>query len=238
VNQNNSVRVQKLISYYGVASRRKAEELIRDGRVRVNGAVVKKLGLRVEKDAAIEVDGKIINRDLSRMYLLLNKPRGYICAKSDQFNRKTIYDLLLEEHKNLGLFNVGRLDYDSEGLLILTNDGRFANDVLHPSNSIVKKYEVTVNSDIPYNFIARWKNGIYIKNEKYHILDFEVLGPRRAIISLIEGKNREIRRLFEHINLKVVRLIRIAIGPLTLVSLPPGKYRHIRADEVKRILGA
>jgi 23S rRNA pseudouridine2605 synthase len=237
VNLQDTVRVQKLISHYGYTSRRNAEELIREGRVRVNGSIVRELGLRVARDAVVEVDGKVVNRDVPHVYLMLNKPRGYICARSDPFNRKTISHLLLEEHRMLGIFNIGRLDYKSEGLLILTNDGEFAHSILHPSGNIVKKYEVTVSGDIPYNLIARWKNGVYIKGEKYHIVDFEDLGPRRTIISLREGKNREIRRLFEHINLKVLRLRRIAIGLLTLGDLPPGKYRHLTADEIKKLTG-
>ena len=236
MNHQDTVRVQKLISRYGYASRRKAEELITKGRVRVNGTVVRELGLRVSEDAVIEVDGKVINREIPRVYLLLNKPRGYLCAASDRFGRPTISDLLLEEHKGFGIYNVGRLDYDSEGLIILTNDGDFAHSVLHPSSNTEKKYEVTADRNIPFNLIAKWKNGVYIKGEKYRIVGFEELGPRKAILSLIEGKNREIRRLFEHINLRVVRLKRTSIGPLGLGSLPPGKYRNLTVHEIRKLL--
>jgi len=236
VNHQDTVRVQKLISRYGYTSRRKAEDLITEGRVRVNGTVVRELGLRVSEDAVIEVDGKVINREIPRVYLLLNKPRGYLCATSDRFGRKTISDLLLEKHQGFGIYNVGRLDYDSEGLIILTNDGDFAHRVLHPSGNTVKKYEVTADRNIPYNLIAKWKNGVYIEGEKYRIVGFEELGPRKAILSLIEGKNREIRRLFEHINLRVVRLKRTSIGPLRLGSLPPGKYRNLTVHEIRKLL--
>ena len=237
MSHKDTVRVHKLISYYGYSSRRKAEDLIREGRVRANGAEVRNLGLRVSKDAVIEVDGKVINRNIPRVYLAFNKPTGYICSRSDRFKRKTIFDLLSDEYKRLGVYNVGRLDYESEGLMILTNDGDFAHRILHPSGDIVKKYEVSVSGNIPYNLIAKWKNGVYIKGEKYRIVDFEELGPRKTVISLKEGKNREIRRLFEDINLSVLKLRRIALGPLKLGSLPPGKYRHLTVHEISKLLG-
>lgn len=236
MNHQETIRVQKLISRYGYASRRTAEDLITEGRVRVNGTVVRELGLRVAEDAVIEVDGRVINREIPRVYLLLNKPRGCLCATRDRFGRPTISNLLLEMHKELGIYNVGRLDYDSEGLIILTNDGDFAHSVMHPSGNTIKKYEVTVDRNIPYNLIAKWKNGVYIKGEKYQIVGFEELEPRKTILSLIEGKNREIRRLFEHINLRVVRLKRTSIGTLELGSLPPGKYRNLTPHEIRKLL--
>ncbi|MBN2322641.1 MAG: rRNA pseudouridine synthase [Spirochaetes bacterium] len=230
-------RVHKLISRYGYASRRKAEELIREGRVRVDRAPVTKLGQRVAPDAVIEVDGRVINREMTRIYLVLNKPSGYLCTREDRFGRKTVSDLLPEEYKNAGVFNVGRLDYRSEGLLILTNDGDFAHRILHPSSGTIKKYEVTTDGNIPYNLIAHWKNGVYIRGENYRIVDFEKLGPKKTIISLKEGKKREIRNLFGHIGLGVVNLKRIAIGPLLLGDLIPGEYRQLTVDEIDMLLG-
>jgi len=236
VKNQDTERVHKLISRYGYTSRRKAEGLIREGRVRVDGTPVHELGLRVSVDAVVEVDGRVINRDMTRVYLALNKPPGYLCAREDRFGRKTVLDLLPEDYRNSGVFNVGRLDYRSEGLLLLTNDGDFAHRVLHPSGGTIKKYEVTVDKNIPYNLIAPWKNGVYIKGEKYRIVDFKEFGPNKTIISLQEGKKREIRKLFRHIGLGVVRLKRIAIGSLLLGDLSPGKYRQLTVQEIEMFL--
>jgi 23S rRNA pseudouridine2605 synthase len=237
VRNQETERVHKLISRYGYASRRKAEELIREGRVRVDGAPVLEIGLRVAPDAVIEIDGRIINKKIPRVYLALNKPPGYLCTREDRFGRKTVSDLLSDEYRNAGVFNVGRLDYRSEGLLILTNDGDFAHRILHPSGGTIKKYEVTVDGNIPYNLIAHWKNGVYIKGEKYRIVDFKELGPKKTIISLKEGKKREIRNLFRHIGLGVVKLERIAIGPLLLGDLISGEFRQLTAHEIDMLRG-
>ena len=231
------VRIQKLISHYGYTSRRKSEDLIREGRVHVDGAKVKELGLKVPRNALIEIDGCIINRDIPNIYFLLNKPEGYLCSKHDPLKRKLIYDLLDDKYKKCGVFSVGRLDYMSEGLILFTNDGYFANRITHPSNNILKRYEVRTNRKIPYNLIAMWKDGIYIKEEKYRIVAFKKLDPKLVSITLNEGKNREIRKLFEHIHLRVVKLKRFAIGPLELDDTPVGKIRHLTNIEVKILIG-
>jgi 23S rRNA pseudouridine2605 synthase len=230
------VRLQKLISHYGYSSRRKAEELIIAGKVRVNGIVANALGIKVPGHSIIEIDGKIINKDIPELYLMLNKPAGYICTKKDPANRKNIYTLVKEEYNHFGIFSVGRLDYMSEGLLLLTNDGLFANSISHPSNEIIKKYEVTTDKDIPYKSIAAWENGIYIKGIKYTIKDYDRITSRKVLLSLYEGKNREIRRLFEKLNIKVVQLKRISIGALDLGDLPVGKYRKLSEQEVQTFL--
>jgi 23S rRNA pseudouridine2605 synthase len=232
------VRIQKLISHYGYTSRRKSEDLIREGRVYVNGYEVKELGLKVPQNALIEIDGCIINREIPSIYLLVNKPKGYLCSKSDPLkNRKLIYELLDEKYNNWGVFSVGRLDFMSEGLILFTNDGHFANWISHPSSNILKRYEVSINRKIPYNLIAMWRDGIYIKGEKYRIVDFKKLHSNKVSITLNEGKNREIRRLFEHIHLKVVKLKRVAIGPLELDDTPVGKFRHLTSDEIMILIG-
>ena len=232
------VRIQKLISHYGYTSRRKSEDLIREGRVYVNGHKIKELGLKVPKNVLIEIDGCIINREVPFIYLLLNKPEGYLCSKRDPLKkRKLIYDLLDEKYNKYGVFSVGRLDYMSEGLILLTNDGSFANKITHPSNNIPKRYEVCTNRKIPYNLIAMWRDGIYIKGEKYRIVDFKKLHSNKVSITLNEGKNREIRRLFEHIHLKVVKLKRVAIGTLELDDTPIGKVRHLTSNEIMLLIG-
>ncbi|HEB29909.1 MAG TPA: rRNA pseudouridine synthase [Spirochaetes bacterium] len=230
------VRLQKLISHYGYSSRRRAEKLIIAGKVRVNGIVANELGIKVPGLSIIEIDGNIINRDIPVLYLMLYKPAGYICTKKDPGNRKDIYTLIKEEYNNFGIFSVGRLDYSSEGLLLITNDGHFSNNISHPSNEIMKKYEVTTDKDIPYKSIAAWENGIYIKGIKYTIRDYDKFTSRRVVLSLYEGKNREIRRLFEELNIKIVQLKRIAIGALELGDLSVGKYRELSEDEVRMFL--
>ncbi len=231
-----SIRIQKLISRYGYTSRRKAELLIEEGRVRINGIVVRELGIKVPEKALIEVDGNIINRDIPMVYLILHKPRGFLCSKSDPLGRRIIYDLIEKKYKELGIFNVGRLDYMSEGLIIMTNDGYLANKINHPSYSIIKKYEVTTDRNIPYNLVAGWKNGVYIEGKKYTIVNFEKITLKKIVIYINEGKNREIRRLFNHINIGIIKLKRIAIGCLKLDNLPPGEYRELTEEEVKGLI--
>jgi 23S rRNA pseudouridine2605 synthase len=232
------VRLQKLISRYAVASRRKAEALIKQGRVKVDGEPVSKLGIKVPADARIEVDGVTVNRKIPTVYLMLNKPPGYLCTKGEQDDRPVVYDLVDSVYADYGLFSVGRLDFLSEGLLILTNDGDFAHTVSHPSGGVLKKYEVTTGENIPYKKIAAWKNGVYIKGERYAIEDFRKVSSKKVILTLAEGKNREIRRLFETIEVGIIRLKRIAIGSLELGALPMGQSRDLKQDELEDILQA
>lgn len=228
------IRLQKLISQYGYASRRKAESLIQEGRVKVNGVRTKRLGQKILENAVITIDDHVINRDLPKIYLALNKPPGYLCSKRDPFGRKRIYDLLEKKYNDYGAFCVGRLDFMTAGLIFITNDGYFAQVISHPSNGIIKKYEVVTDKRIPYNLIAQWKNGIYtIEGEKYRISDFKKTAQKRVLITLCEGKKREIRRLFESININIVSLTRIAIGSVTLDNLLPGSYRMLTKREIE-----
>jgi len=236
IKRVNNIRLQKLIARYGYASRRKAEDLIKKSKVRVNGNIVKKLGTKVRENSLIEVDSRVINRNIPKIYLILNKPKGYMCTKDDQFKRKTIFDLIDDRYKNLGIFNVGRLDYLSQGLLIITNDGIFANKVSHPSNRILKEYVVTTDKSIPYPQIDEWKKGVFIDGIRYKIEDFNRIDSRNIRLILREGKNREIRRLFNHIGINVTRLIRIAIGSIKLENLPVGEYRKLTDDELKSLI--
>jgi 23S rRNA pseudouridine2605 synthase len=230
------VRLQKLIARYGYASRRTAEALIAEGRVRVNGETVTKLGVKVPAGSMVEVDGRLINRRVSFVYVLMNKPAGCVCSKKDPQGRKTVYDLLSDEIRRAGVNTVGRLDYLSEGLLVLTNDGEFAHRIAHPSGGIVKKYEVTAGEPIPYNIVDAWKKGVYISGTRYTLVDCERLSETRVLVSLREGKNREIRRLFASINVDVVALKRVAIGSLSLFGLPTGGYRELTPGEMHELL--
>lgn len=230
------VRLQKLISRYGCASRRKAEQLISQGRVRVNGELVDRLGSQVSDDAVIEVDGRVVNREIRMVYLMLNKPPGYLCSKADPRGRALVYDLLPGWIRDLGVNTVGRLDYLTEGLLLLTNDGDFAQAVGHPSGGVAKKYVVETSSPIPYNLIDEWMDGVYIKGEWYRIAGYRRLSSCRVELVLVEGKNREIRKLFRYLSLQISKLARVAIGRLEIGDLPSGSWREITLHERSALL--
>jgi 23S rRNA pseudouridine2605 synthase len=204
----------------------------------VNGQIITTLGSKVPDTARIEIDGVCINKDIKKVYLLMNKPPGYLCTSRESDTRPVVYDLVDSKYLSLGIFSVGRLDYASRGMLILTNDGEFAHSVAHPSGGIVKKYEVSTDRNIPYKTIAAWKNGLYINGEHYTIRDFERITSQKVLLTLAEGKNREIRRLFESIDVKVVKLKRIAIGSLELGSLATGLCRELSTEELKLIFQA
>jgi 23S rRNA pseudouridine2605 synthase len=221
---------------YAVTSRRKAEILIKEGRVKVNGEPVKTPGTKVPCSSLIEVNGEIINRSIPKVYLMLNKPPGYLCTRGKQDERPVVYDLIDEKYRDYGLFSVGRLDCLSEGLIVITNDGDFSHAVSHPSGGILKKYEVTTEEKIPYKKIAAWINGVYIKGERYAIQGYNKISSKKVILTLSEGKNREIRRLFETIDISIKKLKRIAIGSLELGDLPTGQSRELKQHELKRIL--
>jgi len=229
------VRLHKLIAQYGYASRRKAEELIKIGAVKVNGITITKLGTKVKADSIIEISGKVINRSVRKIYLALNKPENFICTRSDEKNRPTIFSLLDKKYLEMGVFNVGRLDYRSKGLIFLTNDGTFANVVTHPSFEITKEYEVTTDSDIPYEELKKWTKGSLINREKYKIKSYKKISRNKVLLTLNEGKKREIRVLFNSLNIKVTELKRIRIGSITINGIEEGKYRELTKDEIKCI---
>jgi 23S rRNA pseudouridine2605 synthase len=233
------IRLQKLIAAHGYTSRRKAEKLITAGRVKVNGSVIDTLGTKIPEDSVVEVDGTVINKPHEREYLMLNKPPGYLCTRKDHpRNRPLVYDLLPAEMVEKGVYSVGRLDYYSEGLLLFTNDGDFAQAVGHPSGGIVKKYVIETSAAIPYNLIDSWINGIYIRGVRYRITGYEEVSPRKIVIFLSEGKNREIRRLFQHISLGIERLARTAVGSVELGDLGAGEWRPLTGQERSSLLSA
>jgi len=230
---DEDVRLHKLIAYYGYVSRRKAEKLIENGSVKVNGNIITELGTKVKRDSIIEINGEIINKNIQKVYLALNKPENFICSKSDELKRSTIYNLIDEKYKKFGIFNVGRLDYKTKGLIFLTNDGYFANIIAHPSFKITKEYEVTTYKDIPFDQIKKWTKGIIINGEKYRIKDLKKIGKNKISIILNEGKKREIRILFGCINLEIKELKRIRIGNVSIYGIEEGKYRNLTEEELK-----
>jgi len=232
------MRLQKYLARAGVASRRASEELIREGRVKVDGEVVSVMGTRIDPDASVvEVDGRVVQLEPSR-WIMLHKPPGYLCTRSDPDGRPTVYELIDAELASL--FHVGRLDYMSEGMLLLTNEGAIAEQLLHPRNRVLRCYEVTVAGPIPRDVGTRLRNGVELDDGPAWVDDFRVRsGPRPDQVllelSLREGRNREVRRMMEAVGLTIHSLKRVGFGPLELGDLPRGSWRSLEAGEVDRL---
>jgi 23S rRNA pseudouridine2605 synthase len=234
-----SVRLQKFLADAGVASRRAGEQFILDGRVTVNGDVVRQLGTKVDPlHDRVTVDGRPV-RAKRKLYLALHKPRGCVCSRQDEFNRPTIYELLPREWSNV--YSVGRLDYDTEGLIFLTNDGEFALRLTHPRYGVRKKYVVTIEGRVEPVVLEKFRRGVFHAGEKLQVEKARLIsaGGSRSVVELelAEGKNREVRRLFESQNLTVKRLQRLQIGKIRLGELKPGKWRTLTEPEIKSLLG-
>jgi 23S rRNA pseudouridine2605 synthase len=227
-------RLQKILSQAGVASRRASEQLMIEGRVTVNGETIRELGSKA--DAArddIRVDGRRIKVSNQRLYLLLNKPKGYVSTRSDPERRRTVMDLLQGVRDYV--YPVGRLDYESEGLLILTNDGDLAAKLAHPRHGVSRVYEARVLGVPDERDLDRLRKGIVIDGERTGRAEVEALGPSQLRITIREGRNREIRKMCDAIGHPVAQLTRVAIGPLRDRRLKPGQWRELTADEVRRL---
>jgi pseudouridine synthase len=234
-----SVRLQKFLADAGVASRRGAEQFILEGRVEVNGQVVRQLGTKVDPlHDKIRVDEKPV-RTKRKLYVALNKPRGYVCSRKDEFERRTIYELLPKEWDNL--YSVGRLDYDTEGLIFLTNDGQFALRLTHPRYEVSKKYVATVDGRIEAQMLQQFVRGVFHEGEKLKAKRAHLVSATKSVsvaeLELTEGKNREVRRMFESQGATVKRLQRVQIGKIKLGELKPGKWRALTEPEINSLLG-
>ena len=232
------VRLQKFLADAGVASRRAGEQFILAGRVAVNGSVVRLLGTKVDPARdQVSVDGKPV-REKRKIYAALHKPVGCVCSRKDELGRPTIYSLMPKEWETAN--SVGRLDYHSEGLIFITNDGQFALRLTHPRYGIRKKYVVTVEGLVTGAMTRQFTQGIFDKGEKLKALSAHVLSATRAKsiveLELGEGKNREIRRLFESQNLTVKKLQRVQIGKIKLGELKVGKWRTLSEAEIKTLI--
>ncbi len=235
------IRIQKLLADAGYCSRRKAEELISKGKIKLNGHPVK-LGDKATYQDLITVSGERIylSPKKSYRYLIMYKPRGYVTTTSDELDRRCVMDLLegVEER----VYPVGRLDKDSEGLLLLTNDGKFANDIMHPSKHISKTYRVTVRPDITEDQLIALASGIELDGRKTLPANVVVKTrePGRVVllITIKEGRNRQIRRMCESLGLEVARLRRVSVGPLKLGMMKPGSFRDLSAEELRAIRNA
>ncbi len=235
------IRIQKIIADCGYCSRRKAEELMNQGKVKLNGRPVKPGDKATVRDI-ITVNGEriYIPKKKNFVYIVMNKPRGYVTTMNDELGRKCVTELL--DGVDERVYPVGRLDRNSEGLLLFTNDGAFANSIMHPAKQISKTYRVTVRPDINDDQLVKLSDGVVIDGRKtlpatVVVKDKE---PGRVVllITIKEGRNRQIRKMCEAVGLEVARLRRISIGPLKLGMLKPGTYRELTAEELRAIRNA
>ena len=235
--KDNKIRLQKFLSECGIASRRKAEEMIAAGKVKVNGRVAS-IGDKVDaKRDKVTVGSKRVAPQNQKVYIMLNKPRGYVTTLKDEYDRKCVSDLV----KDVGVkvFPVGRLDRDSEGLLFMTNDGAFANDITHPSKHVNKTYTVTVRGTVESEQTQRMADGILIDGRKTKPCDVFVTErkPDRTVLRFVisEGRNRQIRKMCEAVGLDVIRLKRIEIAGVKIGGLKLGAWRELNAREMTRL---
>jgi 23S rRNA pseudouridine2605 synthase len=237
-------RLQKILSQAGVASRRLAEELIVQGRVQVNGVTVTALGTKADPNTdEIKVDDRRIQAQKHKRYILLHKPRGYMTTRSDPEGRPTVLDLLRGVREYI--YPVGRLDYDSEGLLLLTNDGELAARLTHPRHEIDKVYEARVRGVPDEHVIARLEKGVTIDGHRTAPAKVRVLDPpkkfqsdsdqTRVELAIHEGRQRQVRQMFDAVGHPVVRLKRVRIGPISDPDMPPGHWRELTPQEVARL---
>lgn len=231
-------RLQKVIANSGYCSRRKAEELILARKVSVNGNIVDELGVKVNGDDIIAVDGQMLNKNKPKLYYLLNKPRNTISSVSDDKGRQTVVDLIDTDER---IYPIGRLDYDTTGLLLLTNDGKLANQLMHPSNMVVKTYLAKIEGLIDKESIDLLKKGIVIEGKKVKIVDFKIKKKdlnkitTYISISIVEGRNHIVKKIFSALGFEVIKLTRTNYGFLDLGNLKSGEYRMLSLKEVKKL---
>lgn len=228
-------RLQKFLSECGIASRRAAEKLIKEGYISVNGCVVRDMGVKVDTDIDIvRYKGAIVKKSIEKVYIMLNKPKGYITTVNDEFKRRTVMELV----KGVGVkvYPVGRLDYDSSGLLLLTNDGDFTYRLTHPGHEVNKVYEVRINGFPDENSIEKLRTGVVIDGRSTSPADVYVLntGENYTVLKFIihEGRNRQIRKMCSTIGHEVIDLNRVSIGDIKLGNLKAGEWRYLTPAEI------
>lgn len=234
---DEKIRLQKFMAESGIASRRKSEELIAAGKVKVNG-VTAQIGDKVNpKHDKVTVSGKRVQAAKKNVYIMLNKPRGFITTMSDEMDRKCVAELVKDV--NTRIYPVGRLDRESEGLLIMTNDGEFANALSHPSTHVPKTYRVTIRPEITKEQAARFRNGIEIDGKMTAPADLKTIEKQenRTVVevTIYEGRNRQIRKMFESLGIEVARLKRTKIGSVKLGMLKQGSYRDLTEQELQSL---
>lgn len=232
------VRLQKYLAHCGVASRRGAESMIQEGRVSVNGEIIREMGVQIDEDNdLIEVDGTVVKPETKMIYVLLNKPVGYVTTVSDDKGRNTVMDLVADIP--VRIYPVGRLDYDTEGLLLMTNDGDLTYRITHPKNNVEKTYVAEVTGNISMNTLTQLRNGVYLDGVKTSPAKVEVIGATqfgtKLEITIHEGKNRQVRRMFESVGCIVKRLKRTREAGLILGHVPLGRWRKLTEAEVNML---
>ena len=228
------MRINKFLSTADIASRRKCDELVKNGQVSINGKIVSELGFDVNpKKDVVEFEGKLVKLPSSFVYYKFNKPKGCVCSAKDEKGRKTIYDIIQNEER---LFSVGRLDYDTEGLLILTNDGEFANKLMHPSFHVEKEYKVTVEGEVLESEMAVMRKGVVVDGERMPSAKVKWLkyenGCTTLSVVIDEGQNRQIRRMFEAIGKSIKLLKRVRVKDVMLGGLKRGEMRPLKDFEL------
>lgn len=231
------VRLQKYIAMSGKASRRGAEQLIDEGRVKVNGSIIREQGVKVEIGCdQIEVDDCLIKVNEKKIYIALNKPAGYVTTVKDQFDRPTVMDLIKKEI-HTRVFPVGRLDYETEGLLIMTNDGEWANRVMHPSFESKKKYYAVLKGVLTIPELNKIRRGVVIDQKRTAPAECEIMeidmGMTLVEIIIHEGRNRQVRKMFEAVGHTVKALKRESVGIVELGNLPEGRFRYLTSSEIE-----
>ena len=231
-------RLQKILSRAGIASRRAAEKIISEGRVTVDGKILSELGAKADADKnKICVDGKILTFDAEKIYILLNKPKDFLSTVKDDRGRKTVLDLVKEISAKI--YPVGRLDYDSEGLILLTNDGELTNALLHPKFKIEKTYRAKIFGNLTDEKIKKLRAGVELEDGLTAPAEVSVINLEKnsatVEITIHEGRNRQVRRMFAAVGCEVKNLTRIKFAGLTLQNVPRGKFRRLTQDEVKKL---
>ena len=235
-------RLQVYMAEAGIASRRKSEQIILEGRVKVDGVVVRELGTKVTGKEYITVDCKAIHKK-EKVYYALNKPSGYVTTVSDEFDRKTVLDLFLPEDLEKRIFPIGRLDYDTQGILLLTNDGELANKLISPASHVEKEYLARVEGKVNEAALAKLKRGVVIDGYKTLPADVYVREYDKATnsslvdITIVEGKNHQVKKMCEAVGFPVKRLTRIRFGCISTEGLGKGNYRKLKIHEVKKLYG-
>ena len=227
-----SIRINKFIASCGVCSRRNADEMVLQGRVKINGKIITDLATKVADQDKVEVDNKEIKAEQNIIYIMLNKPTGYVTTSKEQFNRPSVLDLVKVDER---VFPVGRLDMDSEGLLLLTNDGNFTNEITHPTKHIAKQYEVVLKEKITDIDIKKLESGVDIGGYRTRPANVEKIKDNVLLITIREGKNRQVRKMCEAVSNKVTSLKRIQIGGLRLGQLKTGEYRILTSKDIEKI---
>jgi pseudouridine synthase len=232
------IRLNKFLSQAGIASRRQADRLIAEGRVKVNNRVVQKLGFKIDDQTdRIEINSREVNKEQNLIYLMLNKPKGYLVTLKDAFGRPTVMSLL--SNLKVRVFPVGRLDYDSEGLLLLTNDGELTFRLTHPRYNIKKTYLVKVKGEPDSAKLSKLKKGVFLDGKKTAPAKVTLLEstPKRSFlrVEIHEGRKREVRRMLELIGHRVLKLVRVDFAGLKIDKLKSGTWRFLRQQEIKKL---